>query len=164
MRADAGGDAEAAFMQHGGPEQCMEVENVFADEVNQFGVGIGLPVGVEIEALFFGERFEGAHIADGGIKPHVKVFARCIRDGKAEVRGIPRDVPVAEFVLTGDTQPFLHLVGGFVLQNRDAIGCATGEVAQKLLATRIRELEEVMLRRLQYGHAARNGRTRILQL
>ena len=86
--ADAGWYAETAFVQHGWPEECMEIKDVFTDEVNQFGFGIRFPVGVEIQAFFFGECLEGTHVTDGRIEPHVKIFTRCIGDRKAEVRRV----------------------------------------------------------------------------
>src|SRR5574343_717328 len=108
MGTDAGRYSEAAFMEHGGPEQGMEVENILADEVNQFGFSIGFPVGIEIQAFLFGECLEGPHVTDGGIEPDIKVLARGIWDGKAEIRCIARDIPITEFVFAGGAQPLLH--------------------------------------------------------
>ena len=131
--------------------------------MNQLGFGIRLPVGVEVQAFFFGEGLEGAHVANWRIEPDVEILARRIGNGETKVGCIARDVPVAEFVFTGGAQPFLHLVGSFMLQHRDAIRGAAREVTQELLATGIGELEEIMLRGAQHRDAARDGGARVLQ-
>ena len=143
--ADARWDAEAAFVQHGWPEQGMEIENIFADKVHQLGIGIRFPVGVEIQAFFFSQCLEGAHVTDRRIQPDVKILAWGIWNGETKIGGITRDIPVAQFVLARRAQPFLHLIGRFVLQHRNTIRGAPCEITQKLLAAWIRELEEVML-------------------
>ena len=137
MGTDASRHTEAAFMQHRWPEQGMEIQDVFADKVNQLGLGIRLPVGVEVQAFFFGKGLEGAHVTNRCIEPDIEILARRIGDGEAEVGCITRDIPVAELVLASGAEPFLHLVGSFMLQYRYVIRSAAREITQELLATGI---------------------------
>ena len=51
MGADAGWHTKASLMQHRGPEEGVEVQNIFADEVHEFGLGTGFPGGIKIEPL-----------------------------------------------------------------------------------------------------------------
>ena len=117
------------MLQHRGPEQRVEIQDVLADEVVQLGIGALLPVVIEVDASLCAELFEAAHVADGRIQPHVEILARRIGDLKAEIRRVARDVPVGKFVLTFRTQPLLHLVRCFILQRT-----ATRPFAQELLA------------------------------
>ena len=41
--------AVAGEMQHGGPEQGVEIEDVFADEVVHLGLAVGFEIFVEID-------------------------------------------------------------------------------------------------------------------
>jgi hypothetical protein len=134
MREYLGRCSVAGMLQFGWPEQRMEVENVLADEVIELGGGICFEIFVEVEAVLAAQVFERAHVADRCIEPDIKVLARCVGDFKAEIGGVARNIPVGQFVFTRCAQPFLHLVGGFVLQN--AVVTA-GVLAQERFAARI---------------------------
>ncbi len=160
MGEDAGRYPIAGVFQFRRPEQGVKIEDVLADEVVELGRRALAPEGVEVEALFLAQVLEGAHVADRRIEPDVKEFPRRTRDLEAEVRRIARDVPVGELVLAGFAQPFLQLVDrlGLVLANG-----ARG-AAQKLLAARVGELEEVVVRGAKLRLGAGHGRIRVLQL
>ena len=110
--------AEVAAFQHGRPEQAVEVNDVFADEVVQLGGRVFLPVFVEADgvATLVAQVLEGAHVADWRVQPDVEVFARCIRDFEAEVRRIAGDIPL----LQAGFEPLLHLVRYLLLQRAAA--------------------------------------------
>ena len=90
-------------MQHGRPEQRVEIQNVLADEMHELGVGTLFPDSVEVDPLLIGERLEGTHVADRRVEPDVKIFARGIGNSKTEIRRVTRDIPVAEFVFASVT-------------------------------------------------------------
>ena len=50
VREQFGRRAEAGVLQHGGPEQRVEIQDVLADEVVELGVGALFPVVVEVDA------------------------------------------------------------------------------------------------------------------
>ena len=91
MHVDAIGHFVACELEHGGPEQRVEVDNILADEMNLFGVigrqkffkrtcfapGFGLAA-VEI-------IFQAGKVADRRIQPDVEVLARRVGDRNAEV-------------------------------------------------------------------------------
>ena len=62
---DGGGFAQAGAVQHGRPEQTVEVDYVLTDEVVQLGVGIRFPVVVEIDAFALAQVLEAGHVATG---------------------------------------------------------------------------------------------------
>ena len=64
MGEHAGGRAVAGKFEHGGPEQGVEIEDVFADKVVHLGLAAGLEVFVVIEADAAAQVFERGHIAD----------------------------------------------------------------------------------------------------
>ncbi|MNH12007.1 hypothetical protein D3C79_715380 [compost metagenome] len=112
MHVDLGRLAETRPFQHGRPEQAVEVGDVLADEVIELGVGVCLPVAVEVDvAALVAQVLERRHIADGGIQPDVEVLARGARDLEAEVGGVAGDVPL----LQTRFEPLLHLVGHLFL-------------------------------------------------
>lgn len=51
MNKQVGRLAEVAAFQHGRPEQAVEVNNIFTDEVVQLGGGVFLPVFIEAYAV-----------------------------------------------------------------------------------------------------------------
>ncbi|MNB93051.1 hypothetical protein D3C75_401670 [compost metagenome] len=112
VHVDLGRLAETRPFQHGRPEQAVEVGDVLADEVIELGVGVCLPVAVEVDvAALVAQVLERRHIADGGIQPDVEVLARGARDLEAEVGGVAGDVPL----LQAGFEPLLHLVGHLFL-------------------------------------------------
>ena len=81
----AGRGAVAGEMQHGGPEQGVEIENIFADKVVHLGLAVGFEVFVEIDTDAVAQVFKRRHVADGRVQPDVEVFARRIGDFKTEI-------------------------------------------------------------------------------
>ncbi len=110
--------AEVAAFQHGRPEQAVEVNDVFTDEVVQLGGRVFLPVFVEAGgvATLVAQVLEGAHVADWRVQPDVEIFARRVRDFEAEVRRIAGDIPL----LQAGFEPLLHLVRHLLLQRAAA--------------------------------------------
>ena len=96
----------------------MEINDVFADEVIQLGVGIFFPVFVEAGgiAALVAQVLERAHVANWRIQPDVEVFAWRVRNFKAEVRRIAGNIPLLQ---TG-FEPFLHFVRDLFLQRTAA--------------------------------------------
>ena len=78
------GQAEAGRLEHGGPEQRVEIGDVLADEVVDFGVRVAPPV-VELLTGAIAPFKRRGHVADGRVEPDVPVVARAIGDFEAEV-------------------------------------------------------------------------------
>ena len=153
MREHAVRSAVAGVFQHGRPEQGVEIEDVLADEVVQLGAGIVFPPGVEVQVLFRREFFETGHVADRCVQPDVKIFARRVRDFKAEVGCVARNVPV----LQSGGKPFVQLVGSLLLKCAGACPFAQERFTGA-------ELEEVMLGFAPYRRAAGHSRHRVDQV
>src|SRR6266566_2269584 len=68
------GRAVAGVLEHRRPEQSMEIENVFADEVVQFGLRIFVPELIEVEFTFGAQVFEARHVTDWCVEPDVEEF------------------------------------------------------------------------------------------
>ena len=132
---DPGRFAEARGLKHGGPEQRVEIDDVLADEVMQFGAGVGVPEGVEVEVVA-GVRqiLEARHVADRRVHPDVEVLVLGAGNEKAEVGGVPGDVPG----LQAFVKPLGELVGHLRLHGA-AAGPALEQVAE------LRQVEEVVL-------------------
>ncbi len=143
-------------LQHRGPEQRVEVDDVLADEVNLLGGRI-TQQGLEVQALARAVRLQTRQIADRRLEPDVEELARRVGYRNAEIRRIARDVPVREPPFA--FEPFAGLVGDLRLQPR-----ALRPLAQKIRAAWIGEHEEVMLRGSQFRLRTRQHRIRILQL
>ena len=109
---DRGGRAQARGVQHGRPEQAVEIDDVLADKVVQLGVAALLPVGVEGVAGALTVVLEAGDIAYGGIQPHVEILAWLSRDFEAEVGRIAADVPL----LQAGIGPFAEFVRDLGLQ------------------------------------------------
>ena len=144
VSVDAARRPVARLLEHGRPEQGMEVEYVLADEMDHFGLfGGSLPrVGERVEIHRLAGRrslvaivAEAAEVTNGRVEPDVEVLAGRARYLETEVRGIARDVPVVEPGL----EPFVQLVGGLGLQRARARPFPEKRFARA-------ELEEVMLR------------------
>ena len=162
---DPGGGTVARVVQHGRPEQGVEVEDVLADEVVQLRVRAPLGVGRHIDGGRARRQVaETAEVADGRVQPDVEELSRGAGDLEAEVGRVAGDVPVRQLVVALGSQPFLHLVGRLGLQRRLGRELARGPAAQEVLAARVGQLEEVMLRGLAHGRGARHGGIGVLQL
>jgi len=85
----------------------VEVDDIFANDVVNFGVGI-VPVGIEIAPALAAEFFGGGHIAHRRIEPDVKILIVFTRNLKAEIRAVAAHIPVAQPVV----QPILQKPAG----------------------------------------------------
>src|SRR5262245_62184728 len=86
---------EAGRFEHPGPEERVELRDVFADEVVDFSAG-RLPPVVELLAISFAPFPSAGDVADGGVEPDVPVIAGRIGDFETKIGRGPRNVPVAE--------------------------------------------------------------------
>ena len=147
------GHAEVCAGQHGRPEQSVEIDNVLADEVMHFGGAADIKVFAERITLDVAQRLETGQITHRRIQPHIEKLARRIRDCKAEIRCIARDVPVAQ--ATFGVEPLAELGNHAGMGDRVAMR----ELADEPFAQQILELangEKEMLgiaqHRLRTGH------------
>ena len=115
-------------MQHGGPEQGVEVNDVLADEVVQLGLGVRIPVGVEIQPFAVAKVFEAGHVADRRIQPDIEVFAGFTGDLEAPVGRVAGNVPIGQ----AGFEPFVEFVGDFGLHMAAVVPILQGpfEIAQ----------------------------------
>ena len=136
MYEQVGRLAEVAAFQHCWPEQAVEVNDVFTDEVVQLGIGIFFPVFVEADgvAALVTQILERPHVANRRIQPDVEIFARRVRDFEAKVGRIAGDIPLLQ---TG-FEPLLHFVRDLLLQ-RTAAGPRLQHFAER------RQVEEEVL-------------------
>ena len=146
MGKDVRRGPESGMLQHRRPEQCMEIEDVLADEMVKLGLGVLAPVAFEIQSQPLAQLGEAAHIADGSVQPDIEELAGRVGNLEAEVRSVTRDVPVGQPRI----EPLGHLVGRLRLQMPGA-----GPVSQILLA--LPQLEEIMHRGLADRGGARDG-------
>ena len=148
------GQPEAAAVEHGRPEQGVEVGDVLADEVVQLGGAVGSPPGVEVGAGALAPVFEAGHVADGGVQPHVEVLAGCVRDLETEIGRVAADVPV----LQAGLEPLAQLVGDFGLH----VFALQSPLAQHGLE--LAEGEEEVLRFLLHRRGAGDHGDRVLEI
>ena len=140
-------------MQHGGPEERVEVDDVLADEVDLLGIGPGELL-FKGEALLFTVGLEACKVADRGVEPDVEVLARGVGNRDAEIGCVARDVPVGKIAV--GAQPLLILGKHFGLHVGTAVGAVLARpLAQKLDGARIGELEEVVRGFLHHRGRAR---------
>ena len=92
----------------------MEVGDVFADEVMDFGIVASPPV-VDGFAVLLAPLLGRGDVADRRIEPDVPVIARTVGNLEAKVGRRPRDVPIAERLVQ---EMALEVVGDFRLQWR----------------------------------------------
>ncbi len=167
----------AREVQHGRPEQGVEVDDVLADEMHLLHRRIG-DEGVETLGGARGRVpvlcglplvemvFQAGEVADGGVEPDVEVFARRVGNFDAEVGRVARDVPVGQAavaVFVGG-EPLAHLVEHFGLQMRLTVGVGgLRPVAQIVGAAVGRELKEVVLALAQLGRGAGKCGIRVLE-
>ncbi len=80
--------AEVAAFQHGRPEQAVEVDDIFTDEMIQLSIGVFLPVLIKAGgvATFVAQVFERTHVTNWRIQPDIKILTRRIWNFKTEVR------------------------------------------------------------------------------
>ena len=153
MYANSCGGAETGAAEHGRPEQGVKIDNVLADKVIQLAFGLFAPEAIEVDAFAFTEIPETGHVTDRCIQPDIEVFARRIRDFKAEIRRIATDVPLVQATF----QPFTELVGNLFLHVTGA-GPGLEKVAE------FRQLEKKVRGSFLYGRRTRDDRHRIDQV
>ena len=134
MGPDGTGCAEPGAVQHGRPEQGVEIDNVLADKVVHLGGGIRLPEMLEINAFPVAQVLETGEVTNGRVEPDVEVLAGCIRNLEAEIGRIAADVPF----LQTSIQPLGQFIGHLGLQRT-----AAGPVREKV--RKFRQAEEVVL-------------------
>ena len=144
VHIDLVGRLAARELQRGGPEQCVEVDDVLADEVHLLGRACRIDQGVVIEARDRAIGLERGEVAHRRIEPHIEILARRIGDFDAKVGGVARDIPIAKLGLAVVlAKPFAGLGKHFLLQAaRAACVFTRGPFLQEFHAARIRQLEE----------------------
>ena len=121
VRENAVWRAVAAELQHGRPEQGVEIQDVFADEVVHFGGAVFAEKFVEIQTDFVAQVLETCHVAHGRVQPYIEIFVGFVGDLEAEIGRVAADIPVGQFAVF---EPFVHFVQGFGLQMGAAVGFA----------------------------------------
>ena len=81
-------------MQHGGPEQTVKIDNIFADKVVQLSFVLPYPVAVKIFTRASAVVFSAGDIANWSIEPHIEIFTGVPRNLKAKIRRIATDIPI----------------------------------------------------------------------
>lgn len=150
----AGGRAVAGAVQDGRPEQAVEVDDVLADEMVQFGAGAGAQVGVEVFAVLVAQGLEAGQVADRGIQPDVEILAGLAGDFKAEVGGIAGDVPGAQAAV--GIEPFAEL----------GLDAGQGDVAGEPLAqegVEVADFEEEVFGVAHFRGGPGDDRARVFQ-
>ena len=149
-------------MQHGGPEQRVEIGDVFADEVVLLGGRVGNEV---VIAARFAAGSQGAalvkvvlqrgQIANGRVQPHVEVFARRVGNFDAEVGRVTGNVPIAQAAIAVCVfrKPLLDFVQHLGLQ----VTIGMRPCLQELGATRVAQGKKVVLRLLHHRRCAGQG-------
>src|SRR5690606_25529388 len=75
VHTDFGRRTQLGRVQHGRPEQGVEVDDVFADKVIHLGSGVRLPVVFPVDAVVVTVVFQAGDITDWSIQPDIKIFA-----------------------------------------------------------------------------------------
>ena len=97
---------------------------------------------IKVQAFGLAVIEEASVVTNWGIKPDIEVLTWRIRNLKPKIRGVAGNIPVAQLTFAWLANPLFHLITGFRLQRRFDLG----PLAQESFATRIRQLEEVMIR------------------
>src|SRR3954468_17912687 len=118
----------ARELEHRRPEERMEIDDVFADEVDHLRAAARLHELVEVEALLLAVVLEAREVADRRVEPNVQILLlRDVGHADAEVGRIARDVPVGERAFTLSLEPFLRLVHDLRLQAPGGVDPALDE-------------------------------------
>ena len=155
MDVDLRRQAEAGRLEHAGPEQRVEVRDVLADEVMNLASSAIFHQSSSFSPVRLHHCLRAGDVADRGVEPDVPVVARAIGNLEAEVRGRPRDVPVAERLAE---EMALEVVGDFGLQ----VLARLRPLVQK--AVQLLELDEQVLGRPQLGLRAAERADRVDQV
>ncbi len=154
MHLHASGGPEAGAIEHRWPEQCMEIDDVFADEVMHFGGGIGAPKFVEIQVWCrVAEVSKTPHVADRRIEPNIKILTGFPWNLETKVWRVATDVPVMKAII----EPLINFIFYGFLQR------AAGSPTLEKLSF-VRQLEEDVLRVANHRRCAREGGFRLDQV
>ena len=143
MAVDGGGGAQIRAMQHGGPEERVEVDDIFADKVIYLGIRAFVPVAVEVDTFAVTQVLEAGQKANWRIQPDIKVFARGIGNFEAEVGRIPGNIPLVKARL----KPLHQLIADLRL-HMAVVNPALQEVGK------VRQFKEVVGRCTYFGRCA----------
>ena len=136
----------AGGVEHRGPEEAVEADDVLADEVVALRGGVA-PGHLERRAVAAAPVLQGGEVADGRVEPHVEVLAGVAGDLEAEVRRVAGDVPRQERLVLAE--PLLELL-------RDVRRRVLAEPAAEILLE-LRQVEEDVLRLARLERAAAAG-------
>ena len=156
-----GRHAQAGAVQHGRPEQAVEIDDVLADEVVQLGAAVGVEEFLEGQAGAIAQRLEAGQVADRCVEPDIEELARCAGNRKAEVRRVARDVPVAQAAF--GIEPFAELGD----DARMGDGLAVGQFAGQPVAQQRGEMahaKKEVLGVAQHRFGPRHDRARFAQV
>ena len=152
------GGAHPGAVQYGRPEQRMEIQDVFANEVVELGARRACAFcppefimgSCYVHAALGGQGIEAADIADGCIEPDVEKLARGPGNTKAEVRRVARNVPITKAC----GEPLVQLVGDACIH-----GAATHPLFQQ--GFEVAQLKEQVFAVALFRRGARDGRHRV---
>ena len=109
MNVDGLRQLESSRLQHGGPEERVEVGDVLADEVVNLAIGIA-PPSIERFAGLVTPFLRGCDVTDRRIEPDVEKIARRVGNFDPEIRCRSRDIPITKRVREkGPLQPVRRL-------------------------------------------------------
>ena len=77
--------AKTGSVQHCRPEQSVEIQDIFANEIVDLGLRVVFPVGVKINIFALAQILETGNVANGCIQPDVEVFVYFFRNLKSEI-------------------------------------------------------------------------------
>ena len=145
---------EAGALEHPWPEQRVEIRNVFADEMVNFGRFVTPPL-IKVLAVRVAPLPGGGHVADGSIEPDIPEVARRVRDLEAEIRGRSRDVPVTKRVAE---EVSFEIVRDFQLEMVARLSPLVEE------SVKLFQLDKQVRRRAELRSRARQRTLRIFQV
>ncbi len=147
----------AGEVQHRRPEQGVEVDDVLADEMDLLVPGQHL---LPVEPLLAAVVLQAGEVADRRVEPDVEVLLLGdVGHADAEIGRVARDVPVAERLVALAVEPLDGLVEHLRL---DAAG-GREPFADEVLALRVGQAEEEVLRGAQLGPGPGERGVRVLQ-
>ncbi len=114
MGKDIGGGSIASKLQHGRPEEGVEVKNVFANKVVLLHRRIFSNEAFKVTARVGAELFQACVIANRCVKPDIEIFTWGTWNFKTEIGRIARDVPISK--TTFFAKPLFQFVAGFGLK------------------------------------------------
>ena len=112
--------AKAAAVKHRGPEQGVEVKNIFAHKMVQLSCCIRAPEGIEVKIRAIAQIAKTSHIAYRRVEPYIKIFSARPGNLKTKIGCIAGDIPI----LQAGLKPFTQFVFDFGLQPTGACPAA----------------------------------------